>query len=415
MKLTPNKLAMLLAAGSVFVAAPAVAQTAESAKASPQAAGYQPKVSSGARKEIVALQTAVNANDTANIAALAQAAKAKAKTKDDQYLIAQLQLKAAIAAKNEAAMAEQLQTLVGLDVLPASDANSLRVSLGKIHYNAKAYDQAAAALEPVIQANPDNVDAITTLAEVRSSQGKGAEAVALVQKAIALKKAAGQKPDENWYKRAVQLSFNANSPSTPAMAREWVAAYPSATNWRDAIRIYQTTSKLDDAALIDTMRLSRATGSLKGENDYFRFANTLVVKGYAGEAKAVLDEGFASKAIDKSSQTFSQLYTLATSRSQGDRASLGASAAKAKAAASARASMTTGDAYYGYGDYQQAVDMYRNALTKSDVDKDVANLRLGMALARSGDKAGATAALNAVGGSQAEIAKLWLAYIAAGA
>ena len=35
-----------------------------------------------------------------------------------------------------------------------------------------------------------------------------------------------------------------------------------------------------------------------------------------------------------------------------------------------------------------------------------------MALARAGDKAGATAALNAVGGSQAEIAKLWLTYLA---
>ncbi len=37
------------------------------------------------------------------------------------------------------------------------------------------------------------------------------------------------------------------------------------------------------------------------------------------------------------------------------------------------------------------------------------NLHLGMALARRGDKAGATAALNAVTGPRAEIAKYWLA------
>ena len=55
---------------------------------------------------------------------------------------------------------------------------------------------------------------------------------------------------------------------------------------------------------------------------------------------------------------------------------------------------------------------YRVALTKSGVDKDLANLRLGMALARAGDKAGATAALNAAGGAQAEVAKLWLTYLA---
>ena len=64
------------------------------------------------------------------------------------------------------------------------------------------------------------------------------------------------------------------------------------------------------------------------------------------------------------------------------------------------------------GEYQKAAELFRAALGKQGVDKDVANLRLGMSLARAGDKAGATSALNAVGGSQADIAKLWLTYVA---
>ena len=53
----------------------------------------------------------------------------------------------------------------------------------------------------------------------------------------------------------------------------------------------------------------------------------------------------------------------------------------------------------------------------SDVDGQarrrcrVANLHIGMALARAGDKAGATAALNAVTGPRADIAKFWLTYL----
>jgi hypothetical protein len=168
---------------------------------------------------------------------------------------------------------------------------------------------------------------------------------------------------------------------------------------------------LDDAALIDTMRLARATNALQGENDYFRYANTLVTKGFAGEAKAVLDQGFAANSIDKNKATFSQLYALASSRSQGDRASLGASATAAKAAADAKKAMVTGEAYLGYGDYAEAADMFRTALGKPGVDKDLANLRLGMALAQAGDKVGATTALNAAGGTQAGIAKLWLTYL----
>jgi len=44
-------------------------------------------------------------------------------------------------------------------------------------------------------------------------------------------------------------------------------------------------------------------------------------------------------------------------------------------------------------------------------DANLANLRLGEALARAGDKPGATAALSKVGGSLADAAKFWLVYV----
>ena len=53
----------------------------------------------------------------------------------------------------------------------------------------------------------------------------------------------------------------------------------------------------------------------------------------------------------------------------------------------------------------------KDALAKSGGDADRLNLHLGMALARQGDKAGATAALNKVGGTDAELAKYWLVYV----
>ena len=70
-----------------------------------------------------------------------------------------------------------------------------------------------------------------------------------------------------------------------------------------------------------------------------------------------------------------------------------------------------GDRYYAMGDYAKAVDLYRMSMGKAGVDKDVANLHIGMALARAGDKAGATAALNTVTGPRSGIAKLWLTYL----
>jgi tetratricopeptide (TPR) repeat protein len=111
--------------------------------------------------------------------------------------------------------------------------------------------------------------------------------------------------------------------------------------------------------------------------------------------------------IKRSDASFGQLYTLATQRTKGDRESLPAAPA---AGATARQVQNIGAAYFGYGDYSKAAEFYRAALGMQGADANLINLHLGMALARQGDKAGATAALNAVGGPQTELAKYWLLY-----
>src|SRR3954447_18295167 len=71
-------------------APPQQQQTAvQPAQNADQAKGPQLKLSGKAQKPIVDLQTAVKANDVANIPAKVQAAQAVASTKDDHYAIAQ--------------------------------------------------------------------------------------------------------------------------------------------------------------------------------------------------------------------------------------------------------------------------------------------------------------------------------------
>jgi predicted Zn-dependent protease len=80
--------------------------------------------------------------------------------------------------------------------------------------------------------------------------------------------------------------------------------------------------------------------------------------------------------------------------------------------ANPKIALVTGDAYYGYADYAKAAGLYRQAIGAANVDQATANLRLGMALAKSGDKAGATKALQSVtGGPREALAKYWLLYL----
>jgi acyl-CoA synthetase (AMP-forming)/AMP-acid ligase II len=148
-------------------AAPAPAPAPKSAETAPT--GKQPRVSEAARKEIVALQNAVNAKDTVNFPAALAAAQAKAKTSDDKYLIAKLQLKAAADANDDNRIAQAIEAVIASGYDISAESGVLFSNLAKIYYNAKAYDRASTALDRLLQVEPNNVDAIVMQAEARIS------------------------------------------------------------------------------------------------------------------------------------------------------------------------------------------------------------------------------------------------------
>lgn len=398
---------------ALMVSGAALAPTAATAaaQAAPAAAPRKIAISKQATKSIIELQTAVTAKDYAKVPALVAAANAQAKNADDKYMIASLQLRAAAAQNDNAAIGTAIEAMVASGAAQPSELGSLYLNLGKIRFQQKNFPAASQAFDQLLKIDPTNGEATILQAETLAAQNQAGPAVEMFRKAIAAKAASGQTVEESWYKRAVALAYNNKLPAATALSRDWVKAYPTPTNWRDSLRIYQQSSGLDDSDLIDVMRLARATKALAGESDYFRYANALMLKGFPGEAKAVMDEGFASGSIKKTSPTFAGLYAKATANAVGDRAGLAAAAKTALAAPTARQAMVNADAYLGYGDYAKAAELYRAALTKSGVDKDTANLRLGIALAGAGDKAGATAALNAVSGAKAETARYWLLYL----
>jgi tetratricopeptide (TPR) repeat protein len=174
MKTTLSILAPALASAA-FAAAPATAQYGapppqqQPVQTAPAAAPEQRKlnISKRAMKPLTELQAAVNANDVANIPAKLAAAQAAAETVDDKYFIGQLQLKAATASKDPAAIAAAVEVLLASGGVEQAQVLPLQLELGEIRYKAKQYPQAAAAFERVLAADPANTDALILLAETR--------------------------------------------------------------------------------------------------------------------------------------------------------------------------------------------------------------------------------------------------------
>jgi len=370
------------------------------------------KLSAQASKAIQALDAAVNARDTANFPALLAAAQAAAKTPEDRLMIGQLQLKAGIAANNLDAVDAGIAAMAASGAADRGVLAKLYLHAGDLRAKAKQYDQAAAALDRSLALDPASLDATTALAEVRISQGRNAEGVALLRKTIQARTAGGAKAGEELYKRALAIAYKAKLPETLDLSRQWVAAYPSPASWRDALRIYRQLAKPDGASTLDSLRLARATKALLGDQEHALYMYEAVDGGTPSEAKSLLEEAAAAKAIDPSAKLFAEIDRPVRMQAAGEGANLAANTAKALAGSSAAALLAVGDSNYGRGDYAKAVELYRAALGKSGADADRINLHLGMALARAGDKAGATAALTAVKGARAELAKYWLVYAA---
>jgi tetratricopeptide (TPR) repeat protein len=430
MRSTLTAVGLLLAIG---VAAPAIAQdsysqTVRAAGSNDPGAGRKPatttvtadpknqicptKVTSGARKPLLELQTAINAKDAAKIASAEAAARGAAKNADDKCILSQMQLKAAVDRQDYVAAATAIDAMIASGVANKVAVAPFAADLGKLRYNAKDYAGASAAFERALALDPARGETMIALGETRVKQGRAVEGIALFQQGIAAEVAAGRKPSEGWYKRAVAVAYDAKKAQVVTLSRDWVAAYPSPKNWRDTIRIYESISGLSDSDLIDMMRLARATKGLLSEADYYSYADIAMTRGYPGEVLGLLNEGIAAQHIDRNRPLIKDVMGRATAKAAADKAGMEATAKAALAGPNAKLAITTGDAYFGYGDYAKAAALYRAAQTKAGVDTPLANLRLGMALTMAGDKAGAKTALSAVTGPKADIAKYWLIYLA---
>ncbi len=419
-----------IALGATTATAPVLAQTYETPASAAQVSAppaaqppgtvvptaplplCQAGISKGARNALIALQTAVVAKNNAAVPALVAAAQASAKSNDDKCFIAQMQMKAALDSSNLPGVAAAIAAQQASGAVPAARIATLYEDLGRLQYKAAAFADASTSFEQSIKLAPNNGSAVVMLAETRAKQERIAEALPLYQKAIATELAAGRKPEESWYKRSVAVAYGARNPLAYGLARDWVRAYPTTKNWREAIVLYGQLSRTDDGDLIDLYRLQRLNRALVGDSDFGRYAQIALDRGFPGEAKGALDEGFAASAIARSQPTLKALHAQATAKSAGDRASLAGQAQTALAGSQAKPAMALGEAFFGYGDYAKAAELFRAARAKTGADTGLADLRLGMALAAAGDKAGATAALKLVQGPRAEIAQYWLAYVA---
>ncbi len=387
------------------------------------------KLSPAVQKPAAEVQKATAANDlaTAETQLTAAEAAAAAGTDDDKYIVAALRLdleqsklKAQQTANpnapiDQSTLIKPLDAMIANPKTPAASLPSFNFVRGSLAFNKQQYPDAARYLERARQLGYTNAELDVTIAQAKLQGGDVPGGLAELNTAIEHKKATGQPAPESYYRVGIQRANAAKmGPETLVWLKRWIAAYPTSKNWRDVVFIYglQPTSlaKLDNQQQIDLWRLLRASHALADQYDYREYAQKVYDRGLPAEAITVLKEGQSSGKLAGNADAQS-LLTAAQS-AQRNESPLATLSTQAKASANGKLASQTADAYLGQDNFAAAIPLYRLALEKGGVNADEVNTRLGIALARSGDKAGALESFGKVSpGPRAEIAQLWLTWL----
>lgn len=411
----------LVALNGAALVAPALAKKKDEA-----AAAATPTISKEARAAAVDAQTALAATpkDLAKAETAVNALDAAAKSDYEKYLGASLRLSLIAAqtagqpeAQRVAALSPPLDAIIANPATPKTELGIRYDERGGLYYATKQYAQAAAAFQKARDLGFTNDDLLLNLARSKVEAGDVKGGIADLDLAVKAERAAGRKPPEAWYRYAfTRLSKVGDAEGTDSWTAAWLTEYGTKANWRGAIYTFgfQGPNAVKYSKnRVDLYRLLWATKSQAGQKEYIDYADAALTIGLPNEAKTVIEEGNASGTIPAGNITGNELLARAKTGIAGSSA-LAVKEKNAQGAPRGDLAAQAGDAYFGTRNYAKAIEMYRLAETKGAPDADRNSLHLGMALALSGDREGAKAALARVASEpNRSIARLWNVYVVA--
>jgi len=252
------------------------------------------------------------------------------------------------------------------------------------------------------------------LAFVNAQSGDFAAVARDAQAAVEAAEKAGRRPDEaDLLRLADALRRTGNTAGQTAVLEKLITHYPKREYWQIVLGRVQAKPGFSQRLAVDVLRLKRQTKTLDSADEYVEMTQLLLQDGQAAEARAVVDEGFGAGLLGKGEQAERQqrLRALATQRATSAAADLASAEQGLADDKSGDTLVRIGMGYSGIGQHDKAVALIQQGIKKGGLRlPQQAQLHLGIALARAGQKDRAAQALRTVTGTDgaAELARLWL-------
>jgi tetratricopeptide (TPR) repeat protein len=286
--------------------------------------------------------------------------------------------------------------------MPAGEKAGRTKTLAQLYFRAGNYGKAGALARSL----PGDHDMQMMVAQAAYKQNDYKGALAAADKVLK----AGGTPSQELLQLVLRCSYELKDSAGTARALDQLLKYyPSTDTWRRVLESYFQSTK-HDHELMALYRLSEDVGTLQEPAQYTDMTQALILGGFAIEGQRIIEKGIAAGVYSGDAMTRAQ-RTLDAAKRKADveRATLPKAAGMLASARTGEEMYNVGKLYFSAGDYPKAVDALKKALAKGGVaDVDAAQMLYGVALARSGNKAEAGKAFDAIKDPKfAEIGKLY--------
>jgi tetratricopeptide repeat protein len=289
------------------------------------------------------------------------------------------------------------------------------VALAQLNYQIKNYDKAIQYGTEAIDKGWADSQMLTLVGQAYYLKGdwKGVQRFEKAQLAADQKK--GVTPSNESLQlllsSCLKLNPGGDDSCTNDALQQLVVYYPKQEYWQQLLYGMFKTVK-SDRNLLQTYRLASEVNVLKRPEDYTDFAQLAIEAGSPGEAEQVIQKGMQAN-IFPDSRTKGKAQRLlndAQRAAKRDQATLDRSAQQAAKSSNGQEDVGLGLAYYGYQQYDKAIQVLTQGISKGGLkDKAAAQLLLGIAQYKAGNKAAAIKSFKSVKGDPTleRLATLW--------
>jgi tetratricopeptide (TPR) repeat protein len=343
----------------------------------------------------------------------AEAAAIPGRNAYDDYLINRFQSVAYASTGRNPEAIRELEAVMN-SPCGAAERGSIARAILDLQFRAKNWDKAIDAGNRVLKGGWAGADTQFIIGQAIYFKGDYAGSAKFFKDYVGDLEKRSQTPSENILKFLADSCIRVEDAACMTQTYErLVQSYPKPDYWYNLILALRRDGRTEDNQELAILRLALGVDALRNPGDYQELAQLALERGLPGEAVAVLETAFAKDIFKdpRDKDRNNRLLTSAKTRAATDRASLAKQDVEAAASKNGDASVNIGAAFLSYGDAAKAVTAITRGIAKGNVkNPDEANLLLGMAHMRAGNKAEAAKAFKAVktDAKLTRVAKLWL-------